>query len=126
MPIVFDYFHHRLHPGSQTEEEAFLTAYLTWDVKPIFHFSSSCREYEDPTAKKEAHADFIYEPINTCGKEVDCAGSQDERKSLATIPGKVCVKEHQPAMDSFQFNCFFSTKSHPEIRMTPAAIVIIF
>jgi UV DNA damage endonuclease len=71
VPVVFDYFHHRLHPGHQTEEEAFLTAYHTWDVKPIFHFSSSRRKYEDPTAKKEAHADFIYEPINTYGKEVD-------------------------------------------------------
>jgi len=71
IPIVFDYFHHRLHPGVQTEEEAFLTAFATWDVKPVFHFSSSRREYEDPTAKKEAHADFIYEPINTYGKEVD-------------------------------------------------------
>jgi UV DNA damage endonuclease len=71
IPIVFDYFHHRLHPGSQSEEEAFLTAFETWDVKPVFHFSSSRREYEDPTAKKEAHADYIYEPIATYGKEVD-------------------------------------------------------
>lgn len=71
IPIVFDYFHHRLHPGLQTEGEAFLTAYETWDVKPIFHYSSSRREYEDPTAKREAHADFIYEPINTYGKDVD-------------------------------------------------------
>jgi UV DNA damage endonuclease len=68
---VFDYFHHRLHPGIQSEEEAFMTAYQTWDVRPIFHFSSSKREYEDPTAKREAHADFIYERINTYGKEVD-------------------------------------------------------
>lgn len=71
IPIVFDYFHHRLHPGTQTEEEAFLMAYQTWDVKPIFHFSSSKREYEDPTAKKEAHADYIYEAIDTYGREVD-------------------------------------------------------
>ena len=41
IPIVFDYFHHKLHPGIQTEEEAFLTAFNTWDVKPIFHYSSS-------------------------------------------------------------------------------------
>lgn len=71
IPIVFDYFHHRLHPGTLSEEAAFLTAFATWDVKPVFHFSSSRREYEDPTAKKEAHADFIYEPIKTYGKEVD-------------------------------------------------------
>ena len=37
IPIVFDYFHHRLHPGTQTEEEAFMMAYQTWDVKPVFH-----------------------------------------------------------------------------------------
>jgi UV DNA damage endonuclease len=71
IPIVFDYFHHRLHPGIQTEEEAFITAYNTWTLKPIFHFSSSRRAYEDPTAKKEAHSDWVHEPINTYGKDID-------------------------------------------------------
>src|SRR3954447_12775777 len=71
VPIVFDYFHHRLHPGTQTEEEAFLTAYNTWDVKPVFHYSSSRKEYEDPTSKKEAHSDWVHERINTYGKEID-------------------------------------------------------
>jgi UV DNA damage endonuclease len=71
VPIVFDYFHHRLHPGTQTEEEAFLMAYDTWDVKPVFHYSSSRRENEDGTSKKEAHSDWVHEPINTYGKEVD-------------------------------------------------------
>jgi len=71
IPIVFDYFHHRLHPGTQTEEQAFLMAYDTWDVKPVFHFSSSRREREDPQSKKEAHSDWVHEPINTYGKEVD-------------------------------------------------------
>lgn len=71
IPIVFDYFHHRLHPGLQSEEEAFLSAYRTWPVRPIFHYSSSRREKEDPESKKEAHADWAYEKINTYGKEVD-------------------------------------------------------
>ena len=71
IPVVFDYFHHRLHHGNQTEEEAFHTAYSTWSLRPVFHFSSSRREYEDPTAKKEAHADYVYEKINTYAKEVD-------------------------------------------------------
>jgi UV DNA damage endonuclease len=70
-PIVFDYFHHKLHPGIQTEEEAFLTAYNTWDVKPVFHYSSSRRDYEDPTSKKEAHSDWVHQPINTYGKDID-------------------------------------------------------
>jgi UV DNA damage endonuclease len=71
IPIVFDYFHHHLHPGTQTEEEAFITAYNTWDVKPVFHYSSSRRNCEDPTSKKEAHSDWIYEEINTYGHEID-------------------------------------------------------
>jgi UV DNA damage endonuclease len=71
IPIVFDYFHHRLHPGTQAEEEAFNTAYNTWSLKPIFHYSSSRKVYEDPTAKKEAHSDWVHEQINTYGKEVD-------------------------------------------------------
>lgn len=71
IPVVFDYFHHKLHPGTQTEEEAFHTAYATWDVKPTFHYSSSRKENENPDAKKEAHSDWVHETINTYGKEVD-------------------------------------------------------
>lgn len=71
IPIVFDYFHHKLHPGTQTEEEAFHTACKTWPVKPTFHFSSSRRDWEVPDAKKEAHSDWVHQNINTYGKEVD-------------------------------------------------------
>ncbi len=71
IPIVFDYFHHKLNPGVQTEEEAFLTAYNTWDVKPVFHYSSSRKETEDATCKKEAHSDWVHEKINTYGKDID-------------------------------------------------------
>lgn len=70
-PIVFDYFHHSLNPGSQSEEEAFLTAYSTWDVRPVFHYSDSRQEYEDPKARREAHADWLYSAVNTYGREVD-------------------------------------------------------
>jgi UV DNA damage endonuclease len=71
VPIVFDYFHHRLHPAALTEEEAFFKAFNSWDLKPVFHYSSSRKENEDPASKKEAHADWVYEAINTYGKEVD-------------------------------------------------------
>ncbi|RIV23666.1 UV DNA damage repair endonuclease UvsE [Fibrisoma montanum] len=70
-PVVFDYFHHALHPDGLTEEEAFLMAYDTWDVRPVFHFSDSRRDHEDPKARKEAHADWLYSMVNTYGKEVD-------------------------------------------------------
>ena len=71
IPIVFDYFHHRLHPGTQTEEEAFHTAYNTWSVRPTFHYSSSRKEYENAEAKKEAHSDWGHESINSYSKEID-------------------------------------------------------
>ena len=71
IPIVFDYFHHSLNPGFQTEEEAFLTAYDTWDVRPVFHYSDSRQQHEDPKARREAHADWLYGVPDTYGKEVD-------------------------------------------------------
>jgi UV DNA damage endonuclease len=71
IPIVFDYFHHKLHPGSLSEEEAFKAAYQTWPLKPVFHYSSSRRDFEDPTARREAHSDWVHEEINTYGKDVD-------------------------------------------------------
>jgi UV DNA damage endonuclease len=71
VPVVFDYFHHSLHPDGWSEEEAFLAAYETWDVRPIFHFSASRREFEEATAKKEAHSDWVYGNIPNYGKEVD-------------------------------------------------------
>ncbi|QMW05679.1 UV DNA damage repair endonuclease UvsE [Spirosoma foliorum] len=71
IPIVFDYFHHHLNPGYQTEKEAFMTAYNTWDVRPVFHYSDSRQLHEDPQARREAHADWLYSTVNTYGKEVD-------------------------------------------------------
>lgn len=71
IPIVFDYFHHRLYNGGMPEEEAFHLAYGTWDLRPVFHYSSSRRDHEEPGAKAEAHADYLYEQINTYGKDVD-------------------------------------------------------
>ena len=70
-PIVFDYFHFSLHPDDLTEAEAFTMAYDTWDVKPVFHYSNSRRDYEDPRARAEAHADWLYTPANTYNRPVD-------------------------------------------------------
>ncbi|MBD2705203.1 UV DNA damage repair endonuclease UvsE [Spirosoma sp. BT702] len=83
-PIVFDYFHHALNPGEQTEEEAFLTAYATWDVRPVFHYSDSRQRYEDPKARREAHADWLYSSANTYGKEVDIV-YECKMKELAVL-----------------------------------------
>jgi UV DNA damage endonuclease len=99
IPIVFDYFHHKLHPGKQTEEEAFLTAYdtwKTWNIKPTFHYSSSRRERENPEAKKEAHSDWVHETISTYGREVDIM-LETKMKELALLKYKQEHPEQFPA-----------------------------
>jgi UV DNA damage endonuclease len=100
IPVVFDYFHHKLHPGSQTEEEAFHTAYKTWSVKPTFHYSSSRKEKENPEAKKEAHSDWVHEIINTYGKDIDIM-LETKMKELSLLkyrdehPEQFLVPEHE-------------------------------
>ncbi|WP_460636453.1 UV DNA damage repair endonuclease UvsE [Larkinella harenae] len=84
IPIVFDYFHHSLNPGEQTEEEAFLAAYATWDVRPVFHYSDSRQNREDPRARREAHADWLYSTVKTYGKEVDIV-FESKMKELAVM-----------------------------------------
>ncbi|MBO0936837.1 UV DNA damage repair endonuclease UvsE [Fibrella sp. HMF5335] len=96
-PIVFDYFHHSLNPGEQTEEEAFMTAYATWDVRPVFHFSNSRREYEDPKARKEAHADWLYTPANTYGKDVDIV-FESKMKELSILRLRGEEPDYSPKM----------------------------
>lgn len=71
IPIVFDYFHHSLHPAGLSEEDAFNAAYNTWDMRPVFHYSASRREFEEATSKKEAHSDWVHGHIPTYGREVD-------------------------------------------------------
>lgn len=84
IPIVFDYFHHKLHPGLLSEEEAFLAAYDTWKVKPVFHYSSSRKDNEDQTAKREAHSDWVHEEINNYARDVDIV-LETKMKELSLI-----------------------------------------
>jgi UV DNA damage endonuclease len=74
VPITFDFHHHRFNDSGLSEEEAFILAKHTWDfhgVRPLFHYSSCRRTFEDPGCKVQAHADFIYEKINDYGWNVD-------------------------------------------------------
>ena len=74
VPVTFDYHHHRFNTGDLTEQEAFMLAKSTWDyhkVKPLFHYSSCRKTFEDPKCKPQAHADYIYEKINSYGHIVD-------------------------------------------------------
>ena len=73
IPIVFDYFHHEFCTGGLNEQEAFLAAIDTWpaNVTPVVHFSSSRKKFEDPASPPTAHADFIYDTVNTYNHDVD-------------------------------------------------------
>ena len=73
IPITFDYFHHLFCPGRYSEEEALLAAVSTWPagITPVVHFSSSKKKYEDPTSVATAHADYLYEEVQTYNQEID-------------------------------------------------------
>ena len=74
VPITFDFHHHRFQTGGLSEKEAFELAMSTWhhhNVKPLFHYSSCRRTFENPESKAQAHAYFVYEKINDYGHAVD-------------------------------------------------------
>jgi UV DNA damage endonuclease len=73
IPVVFDYFHHSFCTGEWSEQEALMAAVETWpkDVRPVVHFSSSKKKYEDPTSPPTAHADYIYDEVNAYHQEID-------------------------------------------------------
>ena len=72
-PIVFDYHHHKFCTGGQDEEEALLTACMTWgDVKPVVHYSQSrAIEHNDPKIRENAHSDSYWTPINLYNLDLD-------------------------------------------------------
>ena len=73
IPIVFDYHHHRFCDGGQDEEDALLTACMTWgDVKPVVHYSQSRSvEHNDPKIRANAHSDSYWTPVDTYGLDLD-------------------------------------------------------
>jgi UV DNA damage endonuclease len=73
VPLVFDFLHHKFCTGGLSEDEAFQLACSTWprDITPVVHFSSAKKVFEDSTAVDAAHADYIYEAIDTRGVDVD-------------------------------------------------------
>ena len=72
-PIVFDYHHHSLHPGQETEKEALETAVNTWGkIKPVVHYSESrSEEQNNPKIKPCAHSDLVVGPIDDHGFDLD-------------------------------------------------------
>jgi len=70
IPIVFDQHHFLYGPQDQDMESALKLACSTWNVTPITHMSSS-KYIEDKKSIKTAHADYLYEEIQTFGLDFD-------------------------------------------------------
>jgi UV DNA damage endonuclease len=86
VPLVFDYHHHTCHPDGVSQQEALEAAIKTWPkgIKPATHYSSSRRLHEDPKCKVQAHADYIYEQIDTYGHDIDIM-LEAKAKELAVL-----------------------------------------
>lgn len=69
--LVFDSLHYYCNPGDMTYEDSFNLTYSSWyDSIPEIHHASSKKLHEDNSKTLKTHADFIYDKINTCGKDV--------------------------------------------------------
>ena len=83
IPIVFDQHHFLFGPQDQSMEEALRLALSTWKTKPLTHMSSS-KKIEDEKSVAIAHADYIYEKIETFGLEFDIE-IEAKAKDLAVL-----------------------------------------
>ena len=72
-PITFDYHHHRCYLDPMPEEEALKLAAKTWPtgIRQLCHYSSAKKLHEDASVIMRAHADYVYEPINDYGMDLD-------------------------------------------------------
>lgn len=85
-PITFDYHHHRCYEDPMLEEEALKLAASTWPkgIRQLCHYSSAKKLHEDSTAIIRAHADYLYEKIETYGMDLDIE-LEVKAKELALI-----------------------------------------
>ena len=83
IPIVFDQLHFRLGPQDLLLEESLRLALSTWKTKPMTHMASSLKN-EDQSGLERAHANYVYEKIETFGLEFDTE-IESKSKDLAVI-----------------------------------------
>jgi UV DNA damage endonuclease len=100
VPITFDYHHHRFNSGGLSEREAFELAMSTWHyhgARPLFHYSSCRKTFENFESKAQAHADYIYEKINDYGHSVDIE-VESKMKEVSVLKYK---KEKDALLESY-------------------------
>ena len=99
IPIVFDYHHHMLHTGGQTEQEALELALSTWgDIKPVVHYAESRSvEQNNPKIKPQAHSDMIRNPFDDYGNEFDVM-IEAKHKELALLEYRDIMNKQRMAV----------------------------
>lgn len=84
VPIVFDQHHFNYGPQDMSMEAALRLACSTWHkVRPLTHMSSP-KTHEDDKSIVTAHADYIYEEIQTFGLDFDIE-IEAKAKDLAVL-----------------------------------------
>lgn len=87
IPITFDQLHFSLGPKDISMEESLKLATSTWgNIRPLTHMASSIRN-EYPKGLIRAHADYIYEKIETFGLDFDIE-IESKAKDLAVLKYK--------------------------------------
>jgi UV DNA damage endonuclease len=73
IPIVFDYHHHWCYDDPMPEKDALYLAASTWPegIRQLVHYSSCKKIHEDDSVVNRAHADYIYEHIDSYGLSID-------------------------------------------------------
>lgn len=73
IPITFDFFHHTFCTGDLSIEEAAELAASTWPdgIRPLAHYSSSKKIWEDSSVIERSHADYLYDKIPEIGSNFD-------------------------------------------------------
>jgi len=86
IPITFDYHHHRCYEDPMSEEDALKLCAKTWPkgIRQLCHYSSSKKLHEDESVILRAHADYIYEKIETYNMDIDIE-LEVKAKELALI-----------------------------------------
>ena len=97
-PITFDFHHHRFCSSELTEETALRLAYTTWKHhRPLTHYSSCKKTFEDSTVIARSHADHVYEKINTYGLAFDIE-IEAKAKDLAVLQYR---KNHETLLENY-------------------------
>ena len=73
IPITFDYHHHRCYEDPMPEKDALKLCAKTWPkgIRQLCHYSSSKKLHEDASVILRAHADYVYEKIETYNMDID-------------------------------------------------------